>query len=374
MVKQLQTDNLCVVYGSDITDPSTILYELSSSVYTSNSSSTTPSDTNDEATDIENICMMNVTPSLPEENTNIKLSDIIGDEVQFTNEQLIQFDKLQRIKKEEVYKTSRFAIFSKRILEQFSGNTTIDYTANGQCGFNILSKDKIERWKQQNPIARYIHIGLVQIKITSLFRRGTDQPLIALLMDNRFHKPVDALIGGVQSNLVNNLIWFKIKPNFFISLTDPNIEKVLQVKLQLSKLQMDCDSPSLGIQWKVLYELTREPETATVPTLDSKLVTLFEPRPFDTIIEPKLLNWTDLEIPKTWLFDNINSVPKLRITEPTVATIHASGSNLYIINKAKPPQLQRSVCDSHSRFHRYQAGDPQKPQTICLVVMELAWI
>ncbi|XP_059629145.1 uncharacterized protein LOC132271707 [Cornus florida] len=103
MVKRLQTDNLCVAYGSDITDPSTILYELSSSMYSSDTSSTSQHSTDDDS-DIESICMMNVTPSNPEENTNIKLSDIIGEEVQFTNEQLIEFDKLQRIKKEEVYK------------------------------------------------------------------------------------------------------------------------------------------------------------------------------------------------------------------------------------------------------------------------------
>ncbi|XP_059635288.1 uncharacterized protein LOC132277447 [Cornus florida] len=178
---------------------------------------------------------------------------------------------------------------------------------------------------------------MVQIKITSLFRKGINQPILALIMDNRFHNPVDALIGGVESNLINNVIWFKIKPNYFVSLTDPNIEKVLQFKLQLSNLKMDFDSPSLGIQWKVLYELTREPKTTTIPTIDSKLVTLFEPRPFDSIIEPKLLKWTDLEIPRNWLFKNINSEPKLRITEPTVTTIQASGSNLYITNKEKQP-------------------------------------
>ncbi|XP_059668755.1 uncharacterized protein LOC132313828 [Cornus florida] len=275
---------------------------------------------------------MQFTSHQDEESSNIKLSSVIGEEIQFMNEQLIQFAKLQKLKKEEVYKTSKFSIFSKRILEQFSSDTTINYTSSGKYRFNILNNDKVARRRQQNPLARYIHIGMVQIKITSLFRKGTDQPILTLVMDNRFHNPVDALIGGIQSNLLNNVIWFKIKPNYFVSLPDPNIEKVLQVKPQLSNLRMDFDSQSLRIQWKVLYELSREPETATIPTIDSKLFTLFKLRPFDSIIEPKLLKWIDLEIPRNWLF----------VVEPTVTTIQAFGSNLYITNKEKP-QLQRST-------------------------------
>ncbi|XP_059624661.1 uncharacterized protein LOC132267523 [Cornus florida] len=188
---------------------------------------------------------------------------------------------------------------------------------------------------------------MVQIKITSLFRKGTNQPILVLVMDNRLYNPVDALIGGVQSNLVNNVIWFKLTPNYFVSIDDPNIEKVLKVKIKLLNLQMDRNSPSLGIQWKVLYELTKEPETSTLP-IDPKLVTLFEPRPFDSIIEPKLLKWTDLKIPRNWLFEGIDTEKKVRIEERTVTTIQASSSNLYIKNIEKP-NIQRSVYARHPR-------------------------
>ncbi|XP_059624604.1 uncharacterized protein LOC132267462 [Cornus florida] len=289
----------------------------------------------DSSNDDEEVHMLQFTSHPEEESSNIKLSNVIGEEVQFTNEQLIQFAKLQKLKTEDLYNTSKFKKFSKRIIEQFSGNTTIDYLSNGISSFNILNKDKVDRWRTQHPLARYIHIGMVQIKITSLFRKGTDQPILVLVMDYRFHNPIDALIGGVQSNLVNNVIWFKLTPNYFVSITDPNIEKVLKVKLKLSNLQMDHDFPGLGIQWKVLYELTREPETSTRP-VDPKMVTLFELWPFDSIIEPKLLKWTDFEIPRNWLFEGINEEKKLRIKEPTVTTIQASGSNLYITNIGNP--------------------------------------
>ncbi|XP_059629547.1 uncharacterized protein LOC132272407 [Cornus florida] len=219
MIKCLNVEDLYVVYGSDLSDSDDILYEISSQF----------SESSDESD--EDIRMMQFTFPQDDETSHIKLSSIIGEEVQFTNEQLIQFTKLQKLKKEEVYKTSKFSIFSKRILEQFSGDTTSDYTSSGKYGFNILNNDKVARWRQQNPFARYIYIGMVQIKITSLFRKGTDQPIPTLVMDNRFHNPIDALIGGVQSNLVNNVIWFKIKPNYFVYLSDPNIERVLQVKL-----------------------------------------------------------------------------------------------------------------------------------------------
>ncbi|XP_059650765.1 uncharacterized protein LOC132296596 [Cornus florida] len=220
MIKRLNAEDLCIVYGSDLFNSDDILYEISSQFSESSDSD-------------EDIFMIQFTPHQDEESSTIKLSSVIGEEIQFTNEQLIQFAKLQKLKKEKVYKTSKFSIFSKRILEQFSGDTTIDYTSSGKHRFNILNNDKVARWRQQNPLARYIHIIMVGIKITSLFCKGTDQPILALVMDNRFHNPIDAFIGGIQSNIVNNVIWFKIKPNYFVSLTDPNIEKVLQVKLQL---------------------------------------------------------------------------------------------------------------------------------------------
>ena len=35
--------------------------------------------------------------------------------------------------------------------------------------------------------------------------------------------PLKIMIRGIQSNLVNGIIWFIIKPNYFLSINDQNI-------------------------------------------------------------------------------------------------------------------------------------------------------
>ena len=59
------------------------------------------------------------------------------------------------------------------------------------------------------------------ITIRALFKKGHDIPIIAVLLDKRFENPIKALIGGIQSNLHTGVIGFKVKPNYFISITDP---------------------------------------------------------------------------------------------------------------------------------------------------------
>ena len=63
---------------------------------------------------------------------------------------------------------------------------------------------------------------------------------------------------------------------------------------------MKSNSHDLAIRWKTIHELTRFFETKTRSN-DNKIVEIFEPRPFDTVIQPRLMNWSDLEVPRQWL-------------------------------------------------------------------------
>ena len=84
---------------------------------------------------------------------------------------------------------------------------------------------------------RYVHVGLIQITITALFRQGLDTPILAVVFDKRLNNPLQSIIGGIQSNLVNGTVWFKIKPNYFISITDRNIENSVKIRIQLKKFK-----------------------------------------------------------------------------------------------------------------------------------------
>lgn len=319
MVKMLEENNLEILFGEEISDNEEILYELETE--------------SDSSEDEEFIFMLkeNIKENPEEELQSIRLKDVIGEEINFSNEQLQNLEKFKyAINKENIYKYSRFQIFSHRIFEQFSGNTTAQCTEEGTMEIPLFDKKKIERWRKKYPDIRYVHIGLIQITITALFRQGLDTPILAVVFDKRLSNPLQSMIGGIQSNLVNGIVWFNIKPNFFLSITDRNIENSVKIKIQLKNLSMDHNSQDLAIQWRTIHELTRLPQTST-KDLDKNIVELFEPRPFDTEIQPTLLHWKDLEIPKQWLFNNF--VGESSSSKPATIEFRSSGNNLYFRDK-----------------------------------------
>ena len=59
-------------------------------------------------------------------------------------------------------------------------------------------------------------------------------PVLATVQDKRYSDPLKAMIGGIQSNLVNGLVWFNIKPNYFISINNPNLENTIRIRIKTS--------------------------------------------------------------------------------------------------------------------------------------------
>ena len=55
---------------------------------------------------------------------------------------------------------------------------------------------------------------------------------------------------------------------------------------------------------KKIYKLTKFPETKTRLN-DNQIVEIFERRPFDTVIQPRQMNWSDLEVPQQLLIQDL---------------------------------------------------------------------
>lgn len=101
------------------------------------------------------------------------------------------------ISKEEIYKISKFKIWSQRHIEKISGNTVAKDTRGGLTEISLFTKEKIKRIKKKYFQVRNIHLGIIMITIRALFRKGHDIPIIAVLLDKRFENPIKALIGGI---------------------------------------------------------------------------------------------------------------------------------------------------------------------------------
>jgi hypothetical protein len=54
-----------------------------------------------------------------------------------------------------------------------------------------------------------------------------------VVLDKRFNDPFKVVTGGVQSNFVNGVVWFNIKPNNFIYINDPNLEDAIRIRKKI---------------------------------------------------------------------------------------------------------------------------------------------
>ncbi|MFQ6625969.1 hypothetical protein Gotur_006059, partial [Gossypium turneri] len=189
--------------------------------------------------------------------------------------------------------------------KKITGNTIAKDTRGGLIEIPLFTKDKIKRIKKKYPQVRYIHLGIIMITIRALFRRGHGIPIIAVLLDKRFDNPIKALIGGIQSNLHNGIIGFKVKPHYFISITDPLIEECLCLRIQTKNSEINDLAEDLAISWTFINEYTNTTEVE-IKEINNKIIELFEPNSFTTEIQPKLLNLKDLSIPKDWMIEKIS--------------------------------------------------------------------
>ena len=54
---------------------------------------------------------------------------------------------MQEVAIPEIYKLSKFNIFSARVFEQYSGNTQAKWSEEGNIYINFFDKKKDARWK-----------------------------------------------------------------------------------------------------------------------------------------------------------------------------------------------------------------------------------
>ncbi|KAH1031600.1 hypothetical protein J1N35_043774, partial [Gossypium stocksii] len=84
------------------------------------------------------------------EQQDLKLGNLIGEEKDFSEEMLNKITK-NHISKEEIYKISKFKIWSQRHIEKISGNTIAKDTKGGLTEILLFTKEKIKRIRKKYP-------------------------------------------------------------------------------------------------------------------------------------------------------------------------------------------------------------------------------
>ena len=146
-----------------------------------------------------------------------------------------------------------------------------------------------------------MHIGLVQVAIKPLTRKGINAFVLMCLRDARFKVFSNSILGMITASLYDGPVYFNRYPNISLALDDPNIVKGLTLNIASSGYNMEEGSKSFAMIYRIYYRLlgtqlnpgariNREPAGKNMliqcSTLDDKVQV------------PKMIHWQDINLPK----------------------------------------------------------------------------
>ncbi|PKA50575.1 hypothetical protein AXF42_Ash013790 [Apostasia shenzhenica] len=278
-----------------------------------------------------------------EENEDVTIEQIINTTNHNHNEQFIfdnnLYQKIIKLKNntkgKDIYKEKFSLQLSKRIMhfiEYFEGSIDSSEEPTTVTNLQIITKNKIKeilkRVKHFDRI-KYLHLGCIQITIKANFRAGLDSPITLIISDNRLITTEQSLMGIIQSNLLYQVINFKLFPNFSISLADKNIDQSLMIFYKLENILMLKGSKPLTFTWRLLghFSETNNVEIKPIPS-DIRLDDLHNQ--YSEIIYPRQLTNKDIQVPIEWNI-NLEEIRKNHIIEkPPIRQLQINEGRLSI--------------------------------------------
>jgi hypothetical protein len=164
---------------------------------------------------------------------------------------------------------------------------------------HLLSEKEIKDVRAK-PQYYYLHFGLVQIAIRSLVRKGLNVSILACLRDCRNKRFQDSLLGMVEASLSDGSVFFKTFLDFSMSLSDPNIHKVLTLNLQTLGFDLLLGSENISVTYRIYYKAMTSLAPCAKQYTPNGLSTLLQANPTNNVITPKALKWDKIRLPEKW--------------------------------------------------------------------------
>ena len=101
----------------------------------------------------------------------------------------------------------------------------------------------------------YLHIGLVQVAVKSLTRKGINASILMCLRDARFKKFNDNILDMIIASLYDDTIYFDCYPDICLALDDLNIVKALTLNIASSGYHMEKGSKPFTLIYRIYYRL-----------------------------------------------------------------------------------------------------------------------
>ena len=222
---------------------------------------------------------------------------------------------IPKVDNKTVYKTSFvestfYPIYKVRTVEQ---TFSISRVHEKCC---LFSKRNINEFIAKK--LSYLHIGMVQVAIKPLTRKGINASILMCLRDARFKNFKDSVLGMITASLYDGPLYFNCYPDLTLALDDPNIVRALTLNIASSGYNMEEGSKPFALIYHIYYRLLgtqinpgalnhREPSGKTMfiqcSTPDAKVQV------------PKMIQWQDVKLPTEWLLEQESPLVKLVFDE-----------------------------------------------------------
>lgn len=199
------------------------------------------------------------------------------------NEANIDIDKSQPLPEWKLPMVSSFKIYKGLLPQHLMAKScikvkeqvkSIKQNSNELVPISIFDSVELRKIKIEHPSYKYIHLGMLQVPIYPLTRRGLNTSYVYYVYDYRHNKFVDSLCGAIQSTLNDGPITLIVYPNFLVSLSDDHLDKVLKVLIKTHGFDIKIGSTYLAIQTRIMYRYvnTLFPIVHHDTTIDSSVV------------------------------------------------------------------------------------------------------
>ncbi|XP_075669831.1 uncharacterized protein LOC142639556 [Castanea sativa] len=201
---------------------------------------------------------------------------------------------------------SIFSEYRARTVEQ---TFSISKTHEKCC---LFSKKNINEFLSKKNL-KYLHIGLVQVAIKPLTRKGVDASMLMCLRDARFKKFNDSILGMITASLYDGPVYFDCYPDLALALDDPNIIKALTLNILTSGYDMDDGNRPFTLIYRIFYRLLDSQLTPRSRGRDpaGKTMLIQCSTPDAKIQVPKMIQWEDITLPREWTLEQVAPPVKL---------------------------------------------------------------
>ena len=206
----------------------------------------------------------------------------------------------------------------------------------------LLCKNEIDKYVLNY---KFMHIGLIQIALKPLTLNGLPESFIAVLRDARNLNWRQSLMGIMQSSLAYGPVYFNVRPNLQLSLSDRNILEAVTLYVKTHGYNYMPGTETICICYRIYFKVlhTLSPNCRIMDN-PGETIMIESNLTRSQITTRRMVKWEEIELPESWKLDKV--VPSQPRIESEVSHIEQTPEGNIYLEFRKP--MNRASFSSYS--------------------------